>query len=1003
MERLGQRGAPILALSILVGLLSSFLPVVAIADEPTVDIPAEEIPQTPILEPGIELEAESPSTFAATTIPAATVNYFIFENFLQRYGGEYGDTYQTALKVGDDRFDPTLYIIAEGGAPTVTVDLSELGVSEPMPLFVDGPLNSIEYYAYPGRTRPVVAEGVPDGLKTITATITNTEGTVTTATYSIHVDSTAPTMTITSVDRTDASSITGGSTLLLSGTIDGTGTDIRLYEIHQNEYGTDGAIVHTFQIQGMAGTEDVFGLANGAFTNVPLTVQSQLGDGLFHPETTSLTYSFLAIDEAGNQVLVETPHIPLQGEVIPPTPSVSNVLFLPGIKGSRLYGDDGNKLWIPGGDSDVRELFLNVLGKSERDDILVRKNDILAQVEIPLAPIRIYQSFVEKMDELQTTGMIADWEAVPYDWRLSLPDIINNGVERDGKIYYTEPTDTPYIERTLRELAATSKTGKVTIVAHSNGGLVAKALMQELGDVETATLIDDVFLVGVPQSGAPQALAAILYGYEEGIPAKLPFYVSEGATRQLAENTPMAYHLLPSAAYFNDVFDSIHAVGVFDDERGWAREMAAYGRTLNTWDELSDFVLAREGGRIKPSPDNLDQLNVGNEGLLKYANDIHNQLDEWEPPAGIFVHQIAGWGAETFAGVSFKTFSIPWLNRVQKIYTPIHVVDGDRTVPIPSALLIPENENVERYWVDLKRRSSGLSKNYSHKDLLEIDPVISLITQHLEERRQEPLPEDIYLSQPLFTDIDKSLRFYLHSPLTLEVFDDEGNHVGLGEDGDIDIEIEGSEYGVFGEVQYITVPAGPDYRLVLNGQDDGIFALEVQETQNGDITEQVTFAGIPSTSETIAVMQIAGEIEETTSLTVDSDGDGTNEITLIAGTNETAIYTPEETETESTSSGSRGQASTVGEASFIPDTPLNTLLSIQQTLPKLAETKEPLITKNTQGEVLGISETNGEDVTATRTDSSYETPIQLKWLIEFIDWVYNLISDLIEKLRSYFV
>ena len=75
------------------------------------------------------------------------------------------------------------------------------------------------------------------------------------------------------------------------------------------------------------------------------------------------------------------------------TPPVSNVLFLPGIEGSRLYEGTGcgksaeEKLWEPyegiwsalrgAGDKKVQDLFLNQDGTSICDDVYAKENDII--------------------------------------------------------------------------------------------------------------------------------------------------------------------------------------------------------------------------------------------------------------------------------------------------------------------------------------------------------------------------------------------------------------------------------------------------------------------------------------------------------------------------------------------------------------------------------------------------------------------------------------------------
>jgi hypothetical protein len=197
---------------------------------------------------------------------------------------------------------------------------------------------------------------------------------------------------------------------------------------------------------------------------------------------------------------------------------VSNVLFLPGIEGSQLYRPDYNsgtdRLWEPNIDSDVQDLYMNPDGTSARSDIYTKELGVID--ELPDGE-NIYKSFIAKMDGLKTAGTINDWEPIAYDWRLSLDDILNYGNDIGGRIYYSgdlRATSTPYVIQELRRLAATSKTGKVSIVAHSNGGLVAKRLAQLLGP-EAAQLIDKLIFVAVPQAGTPMAIAADLHGYDQ--------------------------------------------------------------------------------------------------------------------------------------------------------------------------------------------------------------------------------------------------------------------------------------------------------------------------------------------------------------------------------------------------------------------------------------------------------------------------------------------------------
>ena len=98
----------------------------------------------------------------------------------------------------------------------------------------------------------------------------------------------------------------------------------------------------------------------------------------------------------------------------------------------------------------------------------------------------IYKSFISSMDKMKSDEIINDWKAISYDWRLSLEDLLNSGKEYSGnKIFYAGElgsTSDPYIISELRRLASSSATGEVVIIAHSNGGLLTKALTNKLGN-----------------------------------------------------------------------------------------------------------------------------------------------------------------------------------------------------------------------------------------------------------------------------------------------------------------------------------------------------------------------------------------------------------------------------------------------------------------------------------------------------------------------------------------
>ncbi|MBP6868585.1 MAG: alpha/beta hydrolase [Candidatus Pacebacteria bacterium] len=662
----------------------------------------------------------------------------------------------------------------------------------------------------------------------------------------------------------------------------------------------------------------------------------------------------------------------------------SNVLFLPGIKGSYLYKEREDcvlfslecedTLWLPSLFEQVTELFLDSDGKSINEVYVKKGSDGVLESAFGM---KFYASFVEDMDALVTDSTINDWEAVPYDWRLSLPDLLSNGVEDNGRIFYGQASSTPYIEQTLRELARTSKSGKVTIVAHSNGGLVAKALMQKLGETETVKLVDDVIFVGVPQLGAPQALGALLYGDREALPTKFTggLLVDQKKARQLAENTPMAYHLLPSQTYFETTQDGAHPVGKFANEEMYASEISAHGKLIGNSDELYNFLLAKDGGRTKPPPEEIDIANILNSTLITYAKDTHETLDSWVPPSGVTLYQFAGWGADTVAGVEFNG----WCNQLvgcTQTYKPILVEDGDKVVPAPSALHTSSDEaTVNRYWIDLSILPGPFKPN--HGNLFEITEVKNALVSIIggTEIRTGTI---LNSTQPASRSAEKKLRFYLHSPLTLGVYDENENYTGQNEDGSVSFEVDGVDYGTFGETQYLTVSGDENYTLALDGLDDGTFTLEIEDIVGEEVTASTTFVGIPTTADTQVTMQISNREYTETTLNIDEDGDGTQDTQIPVSAGDVYFYEVPQT-IENFGGGGRSNNEGTGIV-FGTST---------EAVPE-AIISPPLVTKATSVLTEPVTLYSGTEVTAHPEVSEQSQQLEKDPLLTLI---YNLLSN----------
>ncbi len=586
----------------------------------------------------------------------------------------------------------------------------------------------------------------------------------------------------------------------------------------------------------------------------------------------------------------------------------SSVLFMPGVMASRLHDGNG-KLWEPLSGGDIERLYLDEEGKSIGQDIYA--DEVIDEIHSASIGRNIYKSFIGDLAQKKSAGQIADYSAVPYDWRLSLPDIL--------------AADSAYIEQELRRLAGSSQTGRVTIVAHSNGGLVTKALLNSLG-AEAASLVDQVVLVAVPQIGTPQAIGVLLHGYDSGIPFNwLPAVMSPAGARELAQNMPSAYQLLPDGDYYSNPGVSINTpLVVFEEGELTNQFIDRYGFAISNGQELHDFVIGAEG-RDVPSYGEVKNPAIGNAALLAQAEGLAQSIgSSWQAPAGIVVHQIAGIGEDTLAGITYKTsrecaerlnavsvvgFS-PCINYQPTIlYTPNEIIDGDGTVVAPSALAMDDAVNVKRWWVDLDSYNKILldlfPKPFSrteHKDILEIAEVRSLLVNNIITKSSNVVPQYIGSIKPNITKGNR-LRFTLHSPLALSVVDENGNEVSENAS-----DIPGATFKTYGEVQVVKVPVEANPTVKLNGIASGSFTLEIEEWEGDLLVGSMEFSGVPTATSTVVMMEFSsGTINEAGDMLIDFEGDGdfeTNYSALLAVVPEPALATPDISSSAGSSAGS---------------------------------------------------------------------------------------------------
>ena len=569
----------------------------------------------------------------------------------------------------------------------------------------------------------------------------------------------------------------------------------------------------------------------------------------------------------------------------------SSVLFLPGIKASRLYKYDSetdkdlDELWVPNwlGD-DVKDLRLDSEGESV-EKVFTRKDGVLQSTVMG----NLYESFLTDLEELKTVGDINDYRAFAYDWRQNVEDIAQNGTPYEGEQIRS-------IVSEIDILAQNSKSKKVTIVAHSNGGLVAKATMLELQRLNLADKVDKIIFVGTPQMGTPIATLSFLYGFEESLPTLL----SQEKARDLIENMPGAYGLLPSQEYFSRAQEPLINFSVQNSERGLMFK-EAYGEKIDSFEEFEDFLLAEKDHRTKPESEEIELENILNEKLLTEAIETHSNLDNWTPPADVEVIQLAGWGLPTVGGINYtEKKNVSCLERELSalpvcaeeegkytlIYEPKFISDGDEVVVTPSGLMMSKADNLKRYWFDLHEYNDNVTSDVKHGNILEASDVRDFIKNEIRNNEAD-LPEYISSEKPAdFANMEPKIRMSLYSPLDIHLYDSAGNHTGYkeiqtaeGPQRIIEEGVSGSYYLQLGDRKYVGFEAGENIEIKLDGYAEGAYTLKIEEVKYGEAGEEIinhiTFKNLPASEETRVKLTIPGEgLGEISELEADYDGDG---------------------------------------------------------------------------------------------------------------------------------
>ncbi len=534
---------------------------------------------------------------------------------------------------------------------------------------------------------------------------------------------------------------------------------------------------------------------------------------------------------------------------------VSSILFLPGIQSSRLYmqGLEGEEqLWEPFGNTDVENLAMTDEGMSENT---VYTRDVID--EIYGAGGDIYKTFIEFLDGFRD-GVNTQVQIFPYDWRYDVFDIVEEGTSY-------ETGQKKKLVETVDYLAALSPTDKVTIIAHSNGGLLAKALMIKLEEVGKADLVDKVIFIATPHLGTPKAIAAILHGFDQEFALNIPADVR--AIRAVTKNMPGVYGLLPSETYIDSITEPLIS---FDGSSSTALYRNEYGFTLTSMDEYTQFLNGDEGRT--DDENNISLPTTANTGMLASAIQKHEALDNWVAPDGVEVFNIVGTGLETPKSVEYQEFSEQFCETpacvIKKIEPVVRFTQyGDETVVSTSAKGVVSGTQL---FIDMLSENKGESKNSKHSSITESNAVQSTIRYILNGSSTADIAY-VSINEPTITgETTRVVR--IHSPARIYIQDISGKRTGRdSESKEWKEEIPGTHYFEIGGVKYILAPSNLEYKAIIEGEGSGLVTQAIDEL-NGEEQTTLHTLTVPVTPTTRVTYDVTpagfGEV------TIDSNGDG---------------------------------------------------------------------------------------------------------------------------------
>lgn len=404
-------------------------------------------------------------------------------------------------------------------------------------------------------------------------------------------------------------------------------------------------------------------------------------------------------------------------------------------------------------------------------------------------------------------------------------DVFDGLISQFAGSGYIEDTDlfvAPYDWRLDIRTSSDVLRGKINLVKNQTGSNMVDIIAHSMGGLlakqyildNGSSTVNKLVFIGTPHLGAPKAAKALLFGDDMSVPG-----LSPGRVKYISQNMLSVYELLPSRVYIDQeyyYYDHTQS-GVFD------------------YDKTKQFLV--DSG-LSPI-------------LLQSADSFHSgALDNFNI-SGIDAYNINGCDTPTITTLIKRSIS----------EYGMFLYEGDGIVPLSSSKAINAANDKTYYFKGIKHATMPSASGIK-------DVVTSIITG-----ANITLPSNATQDSSVCRVTGDLVS--VHSPVNLHIYDSSGNHVGRGENGDIEYEISGVAYEEIGENKFVFLPTsgGQTYQVELDGTGVGTYSLRVSKIEDNEVVETAYYSDLPVNTSTEATVTLADNISQTV-LSVDQNGTG---------------------------------------------------------------------------------------------------------------------------------